>query len=320
MGTTYTGSRASSNDPNGAPEPGRAPSATVPLDGDPRNASTYLPGYKALADWIDWLRRPIAKVADWVTPLKKYQTAQGHSRHVIDHLGFPGGPISTYLQDWRNAPFMPPLGASTPIGDGWSIRDNGGAGAALLVVNPPEPSGAYARHRRLRMKVQPAAGAYQHVLLSEPTTFHGTVHAAFEATVLLGAADPGIDVEVGLITGNLAPGGFARFIKRPGTSAWACETSTDGSVVDAASAGVDPTTTEFQRLRVEYHGASVADDGVAAVCFYINGALVRRVTTNLPSALADMVPLIKVSYVSAGVAEVMLGPCRFAHNHYGTDV
>jgi hypothetical protein len=104
---------------------------------------------------------------------------------------------------------------------------------------------------------------------------------------------------------------------------WFAGTRGSAGTPTTTDTAVAPTTS-VTRMRIEFYGATVADNTTRTVKFYINGALVATHTTNLPAATAlASAHFSCVNYQGGAHAltlPVAVGPVAFAQNLFGSDV
>jgi hypothetical protein len=113
VASNYTGNQGSTQAPSGPPTPDGNPVASIPVDGDPVNAASVAQGFKMAADWLAWLTKPKAIATSWVQAIRRYRSAVGHTRAVIDHLGFLNGRVVSWDEPWPWA-----VGGSLELGGG----------------------------------------------------------------------------------------------------------------------------------------------------------------------------------------------------------
>lgn len=119
MASNYTGVATATQAPSGPPIPGGDPIASIPADGDPRNAASIAQMVKVAMDWVSWLTKPRARTGIWAEAVMRFRSALLHTRFGIDHLGLPGGRIQQWNEMWER-------------GNGWS----GTLGPAAITGTP----------------------------------------------------------------------------------------------------------------------------------------------------------------------------------------
>lgn len=177
-------------------------------------------------------------------------------------------------------------------------------------------------------------GGTDYTLVYRPANclFDDNLSFALEWELDLAAANiPGRAVYVGFSDEGLAPpsGGsatnFAVFeLDHAGN--WLCSHGGSGGFVsvDSGVAGSIGLT----RFRIEFHGATVADNGVRTLRYYINGVQKGGdITTLLPDATAGASAQIAVVNTNGGASgfsappgPIQVGPMRFRGSIYPADV
>jgi hypothetical protein len=93
----------------------------------------------------------------------------------------------------------------------------------------------------------------------------------------------------------------------------------DGTTLSTrVDTGVAVGAAAWNKLRVEWHGANVADNSTAAMRFYIADVLVATITSNLPTGAATpSVNAVLGAKRASGstVTSCYLGPVRFSQNY-----
>ncbi len=336
MPTNYTGDPTATQAPAATPNPEGAPIVALPADGDPPNASTFAQAFKVVADFTAWLFKPKAKAAQWAVPIFRFRAANGHTRGVIDHLGFFLGRVFGFDEYWLGAHTQTGASAGAVFGSadlGWRYSAVATTGAAS--ANAVQTSAlTYAFYRYVSIRAGDTAADYTMLRLEVPVYWRADAHIVWEAEVALQSATPGsISYFAGLSEGDDGkvpftggtPADYAVFEKPDGAANWNCKTRGGAGAETVTDSGVSAETLTPAALRIEYHGANVADNATAAVRFYINGALVATHTTNLPStaSLFSAQPHFSV-YQSTGVAgtgvRFYAGANRMRMNLYPADV
>ncbi len=346
MPTSYTADPTQTRAPAAKPGPAGLPIIVMPNDGEAANAASIRQAIQVLADYVGFSLAPHANPSQWAEAVMRYRNAQGHTRFAVDHNGLPGGAIVTFSEDW--AAHVSLLGPNAAPGivsgfQGWYwISD--GANSALRPV--PDASLKYKNQRCIALEAGDNNLEYSSLgrvqvgdwdadltvaqewlcSLQDPT-FHAEWYAGF------GAGDGGFTPnESATPSSGLMQ--YAVFAKLPADTHWQVLTKQAGAaIVSHVTSTV--ATTGWVRFRIEWHGANVADDGVAALRFYINGTLVHTVTSGLPMDAATFAatysaggggigPIFSMVNVGAGAATppapLILGPLQYAQSLYASDV
>jgi len=115
---------------------------------------------------------------------------------------------------------------------------------------------------------------------------------------------------------------YAVFSLAPGAGDWMCSYRGGGSA-QSASSGVAASTSRV-RMRIEFHGATVADNTTRTVRFLINGAVVGTFTSDIPTSAARAAAhfsLINTGSGASGLTNPLnVGVVDFASNLYPSDV
>jgi hypothetical protein len=325
MATTYPGDPTATEPPSVPPTPGVVPTVVVPADGEPLNVASISQALKALADFEAWLMTPRAQAGGGGIDVKYqeavqiWRSARLHRRFGVDHLGFPGGWIQRWEQNWE-AVALGQLGAGTSsvTQSGWSSSvTKAGAGAGNVSVIGPATVWPASGH--LRLEAANTAGDRTRVSRVPPCLFHADVALVMEWAVRIPALQNyaygmGFNTETAFASGGHGP--IAQFYNLAGSGTWRCHTD-DGTTLNDADSGVSISTTKT-RFRIEYHGANVDDAATERVLFFIDGVLVANMTANMPSVPASPFPYASplfIVYSTGGTAgEIELGPVRGANN------
>lgn len=326
MPTNYTGDKNATQAPGFQPFGGAHILIRLPVDGDNLNGSTFAQAFKALADYVDFAFNPQARgdgtPGSFVPEIIAYSTALGHRRFGIDHLGFPGGRYFTKEIVWAgtgtagaNGFLGANTGAQFPTMSDWRYKSNtASAGNAGVGASPYCPT----------MVLGPGTGSGEYVTISagEYGDLRVDNHVVVEFLAwLLPAANVRFSLAVTELPGDHVDNesnwmGFR--VDGAGnwltvTKAAGLETVNDSLVVPAVYAGVTPPRPN--RLRMEWHGANVADNAQTAARFYIDGNLVATHTTNLPIdqeiGLA-IGGLRSAAWASGNNGQIFVGPGRLA--------
>jgi hypothetical protein len=115
---------------------------------------------------------------------------------------------------------------------------------------------------------------------------------------------------------------YAGFSLAPGGGNWQYSNRGGGSAV-SASTGVAASTNRV-RMRVEMHGATVADNTTRAIRFYINGALVGTITADIPGSSNQVSLHFSLQNTTGGAHGLSnplnIGPVAFSSNLFPSDV
>lgn len=334
MPSTYTGSGIGTNDPGGAPAQYRIPQALLPIDTDPANASTFLPGYKALADWIDWLRIPRARNFQWAEAVQRWRTAAGQVRFAIDHLGFPAGQMICRDFSWCSGPGVLNGGliSTTPstsqdvvlsTDPSWRAQTRVGSlgGSSVIELDHMPHGGNFGSHALVFLQAANGVGDYSLLTQGPHASFEAGNHIALEVRVTITASYSEMTSWVGIgervtMNSSLGMSSINDFIgfRKDGGPNWMCVTRVGGVETQSDSGIPVPNiNTGTSRLRVEWNGANVVDGGGnSAVNFFINGALIIRHTSNLP--VNKKVSIILGTSNTSGVNDhggIFVGPGKF---------
>jgi hypothetical protein len=213
----------------------------------------------------------------------------------------------------------------------WRARtvDSGAGSSEVLFLGPD--TAVQPLHRYVKLAAADTAADLAILYRKSSCFFDAGVTPAMEWEAKLSAASTvkstismGLVLENGLATG--AGGGtdasdFAVFQLAPGATNWTCSRRSAGGAVAATTSAV-AATTNWTRFRLEFHGATVADDAAVALRFYIDGTLVQTFTTTIPSSTVKLSPHFGVVTTTAGSggAVLFVGPVRWGHNLYPSDV
>lgn len=339
MPTDYVGDATATQVPSDPPGPEADVTVALPADGDPPNASTWEQAFKVLADFVAWLFRPIAELGAFADHIMTWRSATGHRRFVVDHLGFPSGNYINVETYWPN---------STPTGGGanyfgtqaatrmpsdpkWvykSIGDDNSADGIVLGANTSGPTCTV-----MKLEAGPAAapgdfmvfcsGPYgkavpwMHVVMETLSSSYNNAKTNVDfACVGLGEWD-GSTSAVGM-------NDFIGFETRNGTT-WQCVTRSIGAehvtntLINIVREPLDPLGAPIQRLKVELHGESVAEDGLRRVRFYIDGALVATHDAHIPIG-PDLYAVFGLQRGPTEGDPIVVGPIRAKASLFPADV
>lgn len=323
MPTNYGGNRNGVQTPSVAPGPGVVPTFALPADGDNDNAATFAQSLKTAADAIAWLNAPGAIASAWAQPTWYTQNALGQQRFLVDHLGFPGGRVARVVERWRGSESNANAGSLgfTQTSMLWSTLVGATAGAQIA-VGVPNPATIPQSH--VDVTLGTTAGD-QSLMFGEKVVNFGANRAiAIEWDVFLGAgvnqqrifiglaasishafADDSAFLGAGFIVDDSAPG------------AWYVNIGDGTTLGTAHNSGISTALSALFKLRMEYTGSGVADDGVAAIRFYVNGADAGVFTAGLPApdvAPSTVAPVIGTKRISGATARSFsVGPVSISY-------
>lgn len=293
MPSNYIGDQTDTQPPSAPPSPEATITVRLPADGDLPTGSLFAQAFKVVADFIDWMLKPIAKASDWNRSTMAYRIAIGHKRFAIDHMGFPSGLISTYEANWRSSPavgYENPSGTAEthyPAMPEWRYKglvQTAGSAVGSMICDGFGPA--------LWLASANTAGDY----VTASTGLFGRLrtdnHAALDtAASVSGSASRTFVVALcELPTAHvLALADFIGFRVVAGATVWQCVTkaaNVETVTNTAVTANLTAAVTRADRLRIEWHGSAVSDNGTTQVRFYINGNHVATHTTTIPVGLA----------------------------------
>lgn len=205
--------------------------------------------------------------------------------------------------------------------------------ASGITFFAPDNGVVQTRHRWAGLAAGDTSSDYTLIYRSVPCKYDNDLHLALEWSAQLEDTAMGskLTTTMGLCDEDAIPasaGGAAAdyvvFEKGPGGGNWFVRYRSGGGTAQGFDTGVAPTL-NWTRFRIELHGSNVADDATRALRCYINGTQVgSAITTNIPVTTAKAAPSFAVVNTSGGAAglsvALRLGPVRFAHNLFGSDV
>jgi hypothetical protein len=292
--TEYDGDPEATEAPSDPPEPEGTITLLLPVDDDDVDGSAFAQAYKVLADFIAWLLKPTAKALDFAMHIMAWRTATGHKRFRIDHLGFPGGQYIGWDEDWTYSALDDyssrdgTLDAAFLAFPAWRYKATGtGAAAATNLHNSPECTAMF-------MLGGDTIGVdYVTITRGRGPRFRAGNHIVLEFLAGVQGGAAGYDdkrATIGLGTwlgGSISRGSgdidnFIGFEKKDGFDNWFAVARAAGvETATAVDTGVAVSQT-LSRMRVEWHGEDVSEDGLRRVRYYIDGALVATFSANLP--------------------------------------
>lgn len=339
MPTVYPGNRTATQAPSAPPEPEGVITASLPADGDPPNASTFAQAFKVLADFIAWLLKPSAKASAWTQAIMKWRAAGMWTRFLIDHLGFPGGQIWSRDFYWNYTP---------DVGGGAGKSSKSGTTASTGVHMEANPEWTYRGVQTTNTSiatggvVMAGGGGYpcmsvgaggtnnDYAMVASGHLGIGTDAHRHIVCETQARVDSGTFNHMSALVGmfqyvwNLPMSipDFIGFRKANGVANWQCVTRAAG-VETATDSGVPVASTLTpDRIRWEWHGATVADDTNARVRFYINGALVATHAANIPAIAGDTALVIGIQNVTGTYnnSHFQVAPIKLRANIVAGDV
>jgi hypothetical protein len=316
---TYTGDQSQTQAPADPPRPDGIIKVQLPADGDPPNASTWEQAFKVLADYIDWLIKPGAFASAFDVPIMAWRTASAFRRAAIDHLGFLTGQVLSYDVIWKRKAGS--IGGLTATGDQqfetmpeWrykAVQTTGTLPGAGF-------SGGGAMGPNVFLEAGHTAADYVTVSTGQIGQFRADNHVVLEGMAAVPNATTDT-VELALCeepaTHVAAAANFIGFRRVGGSAFWRCVTKAAGVETETTTAAVPVLSDSLvrgDRLRVEWHGETVADDATRAVRFYVNGTLVATHLTNLPLNASFGIALsdLRNSVQAADFKYLIVGPLR----------
>lgn len=290
MPTNYTGDPTATQAPSAPPGPGIFPELAMPNDGEPLNVASLRQNEKVLADFAAWAASPTAILGNWADPAWFTQNARGQKRFLVDHMGFPSGRLLQLFEHWRGAETQTATGgySFTSTNLQWTVAlvSTGGSGQASVV--DPDPTTIPERHLLLTVGT---GGSDEVRLIGQPMGIFGANNAwEMEWDVFVGAGTNQFRLAMGIVRpgfpvyGDSGAGIGGVVFKDDGTgSNWQSVTS-DGTTLDTVQdSGEAIAASTLFKFRAEWMGAGVADDGVAAMRFYIGPSLVGTFTAHVPT-------------------------------------
>lgn len=326
MATTYVADPTAADTPSVAPDEDDVPSSLIPVDGDPPNAATWAQALKVTPDWVAWLKKPFAKASAWAQAVMKWQNALKQDRFLIDHAGFPGGRVRQITEWWR--------GAESQIGPGtvqftstnliWTtFVVSAGAGTGGFAVSGPDPATINERHLAVTLDT---AGSDESLAISEALVAPGAANCIVaEWDVFLGAGvnqqrmATGLAKQLSHAFGDDSIFLGAVFFIQDGSAQWWCNIGDGTTLGTPFATSVALNTNTLFQLRIEWWGASVADDSAASLRFYINGALVKTYTAGLPAPDvigSDLCASVVTKRTAGSTARAFaVSPMRITYNY-----
>lgn len=224
-----------------------------------------------------------------------------------------------------------PLITAAAAGGKWLLKSVFTSGTGIVSFGDPSAA-VTPSHRFLYIIPGDTLNDYGYIYQRGACQYSDALSFAIQFPVKLESATMG--TKCGVHLGWCTPGNLPNQLG-PGTAAdyavfylaatgnWFAATRGSAGTPTTTDTGVAPSTTET-RFRIEFHGATVADNTTRAVRFYINGTLVATHTTNLPVSTALAAAHFSCINYQGGAhslaVPVAVGPTAFAQNLFGSDV
>ncbi len=289
MATNYPGDPNATEAPSGAPEDDAGPIVVLPADGDPPNAATFAQAFMVLADFVAWLKKPFAKASAWAQAIVVYLNALESPRFLVDHMGFAGGDIQKWNETWSGSEINNAAGtvAFTATRQRWSTFIVAGG---EISVHLPDTTTWFTRF--VKVSYGTGGGTISAHLQGEVfASFVDGLGIALDFDLRTATAIDQMYCSAGLANPDAATdiplNGFIGgcFKKASGNANWMFVTGDGSNLSTPVDTGIPVAASTHYKMRVEWLGATgAADDAVAAMRGYINGALVATSTAHLPSA------------------------------------
>lgn len=322
--SNYTGNPNATQAPASPPVDRAVPVVALPADGDPANAASVAQAFKVPADYLAFNQAPFAEGGQPAQEILPFKTAIGHRRSGVDHLGQPGGNYLQWLEQWLDVAFelKNSLG-NGPWAGNWfyslagpfagqvtsAVAGGGGTGlvgGGLFLQCSGSGATTNSSHAEAAAGLPMGVDSDTFVDWSANCTNHA--NAEFDmgfydtSPTLLGSA---------AVFSTLTQVGAA-FVRRNGDTNWKAYTRALG----AGSATLTDTGVAFSsgsaaRFRIELRGSNESDDAVARVIFYVNGAVVANVATDL-GGIGGMSPFFRVS--DLGTSSISVPYLRSGYN------
>lgn len=273
MPTDYDGDPTATQTPASAPGPSLGPTVRLPADGDPVNADSLAQALKVLADYATWMVSPTAASGNLTEPIRRYSNARGQIMALIDHLGFPGGQLTSHEEDWIG---ITPVSHDASLDHARWLYAKQGTGGVITRVNEGEANGiklepddVEGNLARMFERAAIGAGDAGKVLMFETEMF---LLSTDDTEAFVGLLDESQGIAaVSSVTDAGYPG--VGFIKREGDTNWFALFNAGAGGNTFFDTGF-PDDGENHRMRIEIVGEDVADDSVSQVRYYIDGTLV----------------------------------------------
>lgn len=356
MPTNYSGLATATQSPSPPPSPAVVPTVVLPLAGDGDTAASVTQAFKVLADFVAWLMNMRAKVSDWVTAIFVVRNARLLRRGGYDHLGFPGGQLLQWCEDWADTgmpgggtPYSGVSGGSGFFGRKFQafVSNSTGSSLAFSTVgnNPPmaTPLGPqFMPVSNLKLECEFTPGQTNvvgiHTAPAQGTTAGAVSLAIFDENfdvaiewmiesmaiassdeLVMGVlSDPTITSTTGRITDQNIPGFLVAL--RAGDTHWQVFSCPDGYTRTVTDTGIGYTSNAITRFRMELRGANTCDDSTPRVFLYINGVPAPSGGIVMSTAGFNVTFFMRTMVNAAGSNVFYLGPVRFCCNLFPGDV
>ena len=280
MPTTYTPDPTATQAPASQPDPDDFPLESLPNSGEGCTAASIAQAFKVMGDFIAWLKSPRAKASSWTQAIRRYKNALLQDICGIDHFGFPRGRLIHWDENWKQGNGYTCSGVTSRQVGNWTQVITS-AGGSITATAPGTPFGPT---RALQLTTDNGGGASGQYV--EQAIANDTADGYFDDDTVISID---FDVAASDIAHQQIYVGFraadltnALYFLNDTTSAnWQCVTkASPGST--GADSGVAVATSTIYRFRIVIVGANRSDDSVRRALFFINGALVANITTNIP--------------------------------------
>lgn len=292
MPSTYPGNPSAAQAPGLAPSPEGTPSVAVPIDTDPPNAATFAQLAKWPADWVTWLMRPFSIGTSWTEKLRRFRDARGRNRFTLDHWALPAGKFDRWVEGWQGNGFTQAGNTNVNAGpyNKWRFIGTATNSASSTFLPGVVAGDNYSNQARsLKIQLDGGATAQRTEMRLDDLWVSGLCSAdtivIMRTNITLVSVSAvnwvfGFTSEAELING-INHGIFIIRPDSPGTN-FKCRTINGGSPTEVDS-GVIGTAGVSHDVEIHYVGANVCDDSAAHALFFIDGALVANITTNIPN-------------------------------------
>jgi hypothetical protein len=267
-------------------------------------------------------------------PLLVMADGAGNIRHLYDHNGYPVGRRSEFREEWQT-------GGTTTVLTGGSPPYNVGAGhqgSPSLVSNAPTKFqingtggsggwgiGADSKILSNAIGFGPGTGTADKLYLQSimslcvKQNFMDLV-LEWEAYSPAGVGDSNVFMGLFQDYGTMSTSNNAVWFKRPtGVSVWHTQTIAGGTVTDNNTA-FSPSTSDYQRFRIEVHGSASAigafHSGSDVVFFFINETLVATHTANVYANGQQVSIGFGIENTSSSTADLEIGPVYATWNRF----
>lgn len=303
-----------------AAEGGYAVGAMVRLNGDVWVAfGSPTVGVTPSADttvWAKWLGSPIAASLGLRAEIWAWRNARRQRRWGLNHLGFPGGWIVQWDENWDRTV------AGTFGSDlAWSEVHAGGTSAVSIVAPDSSLSPLFPHVSLLSSAATAGNQAYMHrthplcmmsastqISLSAPVLLTAPAGASNNALVIMGL------VSLADTPNSVSFGTF--LVKGQGDANWV---GGSGESIGFTSI-VPPSASVWQRMEIQLSGSAVSDDATSRADFLIDGQYVGSVASPISNGNA-IVPMFGMQTQTVGsIPTLHVGPVRYRQGMFSGDV